>query len=106
MAEGMAVLVREIAFGGCAHVREDERGSGFGGEAREVEAVPGGDGRGEDGGRGAEEGGRVVPDAETVAVVGAARVLCVVCVGELLWMSGQKRVGGKGGTYETEAGVV
>lgn len=75
VAEGVAVLVAKVAFGGCADVGEDERGGGFGGQALEVEAIPGGDGGGEDAGGGAEGGGGVVAQPETVAVVRAAGVL-------------------------------
>lgn len=79
IAKRVAVGVAEISFGGGAHVCEDEGGGGFGGESREVDAVPGGDGRSEDAGVGAERGGGVVPDAEAIAVVWAAAVLQIYC---------------------------
>jgi hypothetical protein len=61
---------------GCgAHVGEDERGRGFGGDAREVDAVPCGDGRCEDAWFGAERGRCVVSDTEAVAVVWSSAVL-------------------------------
>lgn len=76
MPEGMAVGGGEGAGGGGAHVGEDEGGGRLGGQPREVDAVPGGRGGGEEAGGGAEGGvGGVVADAEAVAVVGAAGVL-------------------------------
>lgn len=53
VAEGVAVAVAEVAFGCGAYVGEDEGRGCFGGDAREVDAVPGGDCGGEDAGRGA-----------------------------------------------------
>lgn len=50
MSEGVTVGVREGAFGGGADVGEDEGGSRFGGEAGEVDAVPGWSSGGEDAG--------------------------------------------------------
>lgn len=53
VAEGVAVGVGEIAFGRCTDVCEDERGRRLGCDAREVDAVPCWDRRGEDAGLGA-----------------------------------------------------
>ncbi|MCJ1407568.1 hypothetical protein MMC19_001639 [Ptychographa xylographoides] len=75
VAEGVAVCVGEGAGGGGAHVGEDQRRSRVGGQTREVDAVPGRDGGGEEARLGAERGRRVVADAEAVAVVGPAGVL-------------------------------
>jgi len=76
MPERVAVCAGEGAGGGGADVGEDEGGGRFGGEPREVDAVPGGGGGGEEAGGGTEGGvGGVVADAEAVAVVGAAGVL-------------------------------
>lgn len=96
--EGVAVLLAQVALRRGAHVRKNEGGGCFGGEARQVDAVPGGDGGGEDARLWAQEGRGVVADAEPVAVVGAAVVL-----GELV----KGRVEGEGGreTYYAEAGV-
>lgn len=73
--ERVAVRIGEIAFGRGAHVCEDERGRGFGGDAREVDTVPCWDRGGEDTGLGAERGRGVVANAKAVAVVWASPVL-------------------------------
>ena len=51
VGERMAVAVAEVAFSCGAHVGEDERGCGFGGDAREIYAVPCWNRGGEDAGR-------------------------------------------------------
>ena len=69
VAEGMAVAIRQAAFCGCPHVGEDERRSGLGGQAREIDAVPSRDGGGEDTGIRPQGGGRIVANAKAVAIV-------------------------------------
>ena len=46
--ERMAIAIAQRAFGAGPHVREDQRGHGFGRQPFEVATVPRGDGRGED----------------------------------------------------------
>lgn len=75
MTERMAVAVREGPLSRGTHMGKDERGGGLAGETFEINAVPCGDRRGEDTRFWAESRGGVVADAETVAVVGTARVL-------------------------------
>lgn len=75
VAEGVAVLVREVALGGGADMGEDERGAGLGCQALEVQAVPSGDGRGEDAWLRAKFGVGVVANAEAIAVVRPAGIL-------------------------------
>lgn len=58
--ERVAVGVREGTLGGGAHMGEYELGGRFGAQPQEVDAVPGGDGGGEEAGRGTEGWGGVV----------------------------------------------
>ena len=71
----MAVRIGEAALGGSAYVGEDQRGCGLGGEARKIDAVPGGGCAGEDAGVGSKGRGCVVANAEAVAVMRAAVIL-------------------------------
>jgi hypothetical protein len=87
----MAVAVAEVAFSCGAHVGEDERGCGFGGDAREIYAVPCWNRGGEDAGREAQGGRRVVADAEAVAVVRAAPVLVMSALVGEMWVRGKRR---------------
>ncbi len=75
MTEWMAVAIGERPLSRGAHVGEDERGGGLAGETFEIDAVPCGDRGGEDARFGTEGWGRVVADAEAVAVMGTACVL-------------------------------
>jgi hypothetical protein len=68
MAERVAVVIAEGTFGACPYVGEDEGGSGLGGYSLEVDAVPGGDYRGEDAGLGTKFGVSVVSNTETIAL--------------------------------------
>lgn len=65
----MAVVLAESAVSGGADVGEDEAGGGLAGNAFEVGAVPGRDGRAEEAGGLAEFGVGVEADAEAVGVV-------------------------------------
>lgn len=67
VAERMAVVIAEGTFGGGANVGEDEGRGGFGGDALEVDAVPGWDDRGEDAWFGAEFGVGIVSYSKAVA---------------------------------------
>lgn len=71
----MAVRVGQAALGGGAYVGEDQRGCRLGGEAGEIDAVPGGSRAGENAGVRSEGWRCVVANSETVAVVRAAMVL-------------------------------
>lgn len=53
---------------------EDQGGGRLGGEAREIDTIPGGDGGGEDTRRGTERWGCIVTDTEAVAIVRTADV--------------------------------
>ena len=75
VGERVAVRVGQATFGGSADVGEDEGGGGFGGEAGEVDAIPGGNDTGEDAGVRPEGRWCVVANAEAVAIMGAAVVL-------------------------------
>ena len=75
MVERMAVAVTKAAFSGSTNVCEDERRSGLGGESVKIDAVPSGDGGGEDAGRRVNVGPGVVTDTETVTVMGTTVVL-------------------------------
>jgi len=56
-------------------VGEYQRGGCFGGETREIDAIPGWGGGGEDAGRWTQRGRGVVPYTEAIAVVGSAVIL-------------------------------
>ena len=75
MAERVAVGVGKATLGGGAHMGEDEGGSGFRGEAGEVDAVPCGRDAGEDARIWSEGWWCVVADTEAVSVMRAAVVL-------------------------------
>lgn len=69
MGKGVAVVLAKGAFGGGAHVAEYQAGGGFRGDTVEVGAVPGGNGRCEDEGRGAKLGFGIETYAEAIGVV-------------------------------------
>lgn len=75
VGERVAVRIGKAALGSSAYVGEDERGCGFGGEAREIDAVPSGRCAGKDAGVGSQGWWCVVANAEAVAVVRAAVIL-------------------------------
>ena len=76
MAEGVAIILAQGALGGGSDVSEDQPAGGLAGDALEVGAVPGGDGRGEEAGSGAELGVGVEADAEPIGIVlASSRVL-------------------------------
>ena len=74
MAEGVAVVITEGAFGGCADVGEDERGGGLGGYPLKIDAIPRWGGRGKDTGLGAKFGVGVVSNAKSVTCWGSQYV--------------------------------
>lgn len=71
----MAVRIGKTALRSSAYMGEDQRGCGFGGEAREIDAVPSGRCAGKDARVGTEGWWCVVANAEAVSVVRAAVVL-------------------------------
>jgi hypothetical protein len=73
--ERVAIRVGQVALCCGANVCEYERGCGFGSDAREVDAVPRGNGRREDAWFGTERGRCVVSDTEAVAIVWSPAVL-------------------------------
>lgn len=75
VGERVAVRIGKAALGRRAYMGEDQRGCGFGGEAREIDAVPSGRCAGKKAGVGSEGWWCVVANAEAVAVVRAAVVL-------------------------------
>jgi hypothetical protein len=74
----VAVGVGKVTCGRGAYVCEEQARRGFGGDAGQVDAVPGGDSGSEDAGFRTEAGRGVVSDSEAVAIVWAAVVLWVV----------------------------
>ena len=78
VAEGVAVAVRQRALGRRAHVREYQRRRRLAGQPLQVDAVPRRDRRGEDARLRAQRRRGVVPDAEAVAVVRTAGILCAL----------------------------
>ena len=75
VGERVAIGIGQAAFGCGAYMGEDERGCGFGGEPRKIDAVPSGRCAGEDAGVRSEGWWCVVANAKAVAVVRAAVVL-------------------------------
>lgn len=76
--EGVAVLFGQVAFGGSADVREEERRGCLGRYPRQVDAVPCWNRGSEDAGLRAEGGRGVVADAKAITVVRTPTVLqCV-----------------------------
>lgn len=69
MAEGVAVVLAERAFSRRSDVGEDQLGCRLGGKALEVHAVPGGRGRSEEAGRGAQFRVGVEANAKAVGIV-------------------------------------
>ena len=78
VGERVAVRIRKAALGRSADVGEDERGCGFRGETRQIDAVPSGRCAGEDAGVRSEGRWSVIANAEAVAVVRPAVVLQIV----------------------------
>lgn len=65
----MAVLVAEVAFGGCPNVGEDEVTSSFAGEALEIYTVPSWNSGCEDAWIGAQKGRSVVAYSKAIAIM-------------------------------------